>query len=397
MSRTSALSVLAGLAWCGALGCDIEESVEPAPPSGRPALSMADPMAPGPYGVGVRSLSVQVGERELPILVWYPATVEPDAVATDYPIVVGVLELAKLGSPLGAVWGAPLALEGAPHPAIVFSHGNAGFSAQSVYLTEHLASHGFVVAAPDHVGNSLVADLGGLSAGEAAAVRPIDVSATLDELLAASATWPGPLYLAADPARVGVAGHSFGAFTPLRVAGAEVDSARALEACASDPSGLVCDGWDSDIPASQRDDRFRSALAQAPGAAFVFAPLEEGLAPLEIPLMIQGGTHDEVTPYETECVEPFEALDGPAYLLLIEGAGHFTFSDVCGLTDQLGLDLELLSNGCEDTDIDPEIAHRLAAGYGTAFFQQTLRGQSPSPLLEGKEPWPAGVESLKAK
>ena len=42
-----------------------------------------------------------------------------------------------------------------PHPLIVFSHGNSGFRRQSTFLTTHLASRGFVVAAPDHTGNTL--------------------------------------------------------------------------------------------------------------------------------------------------------------------------------------------------------------------------------------------------
>lgn len=45
----------------------------------------------------------------------------------------------------------------------------------------------------------------------------------------------------------------------------------------------------------------------------------------------------------------------------------------------------------------PELAHRLAAGYGTAFFQDTLMGHTPSSLLEGEAPWLAGVESFAAK
>lgn len=390
--RWTVLAIVSAL-----VGCDLEESVDPAPPTGRPALALTDPTAPGPYHVGVTWITARYGDRELPVQVWYPAEVEAGEEATDYPIVVGVIELAKIESPLGAVRDAPLALEGAPHPAIVFSHGNAGFSAQSVYLTEQLASHGFVVAAPEHVGNSLVADLGGLSAGEAAVARPYDVSATLDALLEASAQWPGPLYLAADQARLGVAGHSFGAFTTLRIAGAEIDAGALSEACAADPAGLVCEGWDGTAPRSQRDERFRAALAQTPGAAVAFEPLEAGLAAIDIPMMIQGGTHDEITPYVTESIAPFEALDGPAYLLLIEGAGHFTFSDVCDLTDQLGLDLELLSNGCEPTDISPAQAHELAAGYATAFFQLHLVGETPSNLLSGAPPLPDEVAAFERK
>ena len=41
-----------------------------------------------------------------------------------------------------------------PCPLVVFSHGNSGLRRQSTFLTTHLASWGFVVAAPDHTGNT---------------------------------------------------------------------------------------------------------------------------------------------------------------------------------------------------------------------------------------------------
>ena len=44
---------------------------------------------------------------------------------------------------------------GGPFPGVVFSHGMAGHRRQSTFLCTHLASHGFVVASPDHVGNTL--------------------------------------------------------------------------------------------------------------------------------------------------------------------------------------------------------------------------------------------------
>ena len=46
------------------------------------------------------------------------------------------------------------------YPLVIFSHGFAGYPEQSVTLTTHLASWGFVVAAPDHVERSLDGLLG---------------------------------------------------------------------------------------------------------------------------------------------------------------------------------------------------------------------------------------------
>src|SRR5262249_61965308 len=55
------------------------------------------------------------------------------------------------------------------YPLVLFSHGFGGHRRQSTFLTTHLASHGYVVAAPDHTGTTLV-DL--LHAGAAAPSAP---------------------------------------------------------------------------------------------------------------------------------------------------------------------------------------------------------------------------------
>ena len=55
---------------------------------------------------------------------------------------------------------APAATKSGRFPLVIFSHGFAGYPEQSVSLTTHLASWGFVVAAPDHVERSLDGLLG---------------------------------------------------------------------------------------------------------------------------------------------------------------------------------------------------------------------------------------------
>ena len=60
---------------------------------------------------------------------------------------------------------APAATTPGSYPLVIFSHGFAGYPAQSVTLTTHLASWGFVVAAPDHVERSLDGLLGTAAQG----------------------------------------------------------------------------------------------------------------------------------------------------------------------------------------------------------------------------------------
>lgn len=75
-------------------------------------------------------------ERKLAVEIWYPA--DPSA---DVPEERSVA----------------LDDSGAPYPLIVFAHGFSSTRRQSSSYTQHLASHGYVVAAPDFSASNLQA------------------------------------------------------------------------------------------------------------------------------------------------------------------------------------------------------------------------------------------------
>ena len=110
-------------------------------------------------------------------------------------------------------------------PLIVFSHYSGGHRRTATYLSTHLASHGYVVAAMDHseVGAPELARRAGETASERAAriddiiaSRVPDVRFLLDHLLG------GAVDVELDAARIGLVGHSFGAWTVLALP--EVDA-----------------------------------------------------------------------------------------------------------------------------------------------------------------------------
>jgi predicted dienelactone hydrolase len=336
--------------------------------------------------------------RVLPVEIWYPAEPADDAPVELYQLKVGALVVAEDPSPLGAVRDAPLSLAGAPHPTVVFSHGFGATRLQSLYMTEHLASHGFVVAAPDHIGNTireLIDTSAADTAIESAAKRPNDVSVTLDAILARSEGWPDdPLAFAVDPARVGIAGHSFGGFTTFRIAGAAIDMEYAESYCTANPGALFCEGWPpaEPFPPSQGDDRFIAALPQTPGGAAAFEG--GGLSAIDVPVMIQAGTADTTTPYQLEAVEPYEAMVGPAWLLSLEGAGHFTFSDMCRLVKLIGLTPEEFDDGCSDANIAVEQAHPIINRFATAFLRTHVAGDDvDADLLQAASSGPVELTS----
>ncbi|MCC6217245.1 MAG: hypothetical protein IT376_20470 [Polyangiaceae bacterium] len=396
------LPMAVGLAWMALLSsaCGAEADAGPAADAEPRA---GDPEQVGPFAVGVTTLEAPdpAGDRPLPLTVWYPARAPAGAAPAEYQLEIGVLVLATLESPLGAVREAPLDERGAPYPVVVFSHGNGGLAIQSLYLTEHLASHGFVVVSPDHVGNTFETQVNqslALPAAEVAKLRPLDVTRSLDALFEASAGAGTVLSGSADVERVGAAGHSFGGYTTLRVAGGLADPQGFTDLCAGGDGGLLCDGWEPgfQLPALARDPRVRAALPQAPGGAAAFAP--GGFAAITIPTMIQAGSTDEVTPAAAEAEAPYAELGGPAWLVVVEDAGHFTFSNMCLLVDMLGLTIEDFDDGCGDANVDAAIAHRLINRYATAFFQHTIagRGDFAALLTPGAAP-PAGLTRFDAR
>jgi predicted dienelactone hydrolase len=95
---------------------------------------------------------------------------------------------------------------------VLFSHGFAGMRLQSTTITTHLASHGFVVAAPDHPSRDLFNVLGASATG--------DRDAPVAELLAASALVLDDPELGSLVSAAFVAvGHSAGGGTVLSLAG----------------------------------------------------------------------------------------------------------------------------------------------------------------------------------
>ena len=184
------------------------------------------PSERGPAPVGVKTLEVRDDARAgrtLPVEVWYPAEEshrgqDLDAATLDrFEIAAGLPEMSQQ-----AVRGARPAA--GSFPLVFFSHGATSHRRSSAELLTHLASHGYVVASADHVGNTigdLVHDLqGGRERGEArmtemdasAANRPLDAVLVLDTLLGGADEEIAPLV---DATRVGTCGVSFGGWTSL--------------------------------------------------------------------------------------------------------------------------------------------------------------------------------------
>jgi len=311
------------------------------------------PEAPGPFAVGRFTVfEVDEGrERTLPVDVWYPVDPEDAAgPASAYDLLFTQLVSER------AFASPEASLEG-PFPLVVFSHGNNGIRFQSYFLCEQLASHGFVVAAPDHVGNTAV-DL--LIPGPPFTItdRPLDVSFVISRMLARSLDPADPLHGRVDPTRIGVAGHSFGGFTTLAVA-----------------AGF------GGVPADPRV----SAIVPISPVSTILSEAE--LAGILLPTLIVGGTSDTTTPVDPQSAWAYQHVSGrPLYRLDVLEAGHNSFTDICAIGEALidaglppsllGFLLGNLEEGCSPELVDVAEAHRLTNRYVVSFMQAILAGDS---------------------
>lgn len=339
----------------------------------------------GPYPVGTLEFTIPDadGDRPLPITVWYPAQ-NPDDEPQQHTYRYGVLTTEGR-----ALLGAPADTSDGPYPLVLFSHGNSGFRLQSLFLTEHLASWGFVVIAPDHTTNTLTDSL-----QQAAflqdlplnyAYRPADMLRVLDyaEMLTTDDT---PLASAIDLERVAVSGHSFGGLTALLAGGARLDLQGFDDICQQTDSDTLYDnvcflqpeltrmaeayGFDS-IPSEPlpaiTDSRIGAIIALAPWNGPILDP--DSLASLEIPALIVVGGNDRVTPPARDSRPVFEALGSQSRTLVtLELGDHYLFVDAC---NDVALRLGLF-NQCSDPVWDMQRAHDLTNHYVTAFLRATF-------------------------
>lgn len=342
-----------------------------------------DPWQLGPFPVGVRSELWMDQSREalvwdgcgyapcprpVPVSIWYPAVDsaanEPFAnfgaffTVTEAALQIVVDELlAELGGdPVeiripdkATLAHHDVTIRAGQWPVVIFSHGAGGVRFQSVFLTDYLASHGYVVVAPDHEGDATVTEIEGEIVTvdptldnfvESALKRPRDVQFIIDELEKYNASGEhflrGHLQLSVG---VGLTGHSFGSFTSITTAGL--------------------------------DPRIAAIVPMAaPGISGFGEP---------VPTLFMVATEDDTIENELNNVIRAEFDLAPPPKLLIEflDAGHFTFSNMCDLFPDFGDGCGegvRITNGEPLTYVDDELAFKPINGFTTAWFGKYIKG-----------------------
>jgi predicted dienelactone hydrolase len=211
--------------------------------------------------------------------------------------------------------------EPGPYPVIVFSHGAGGSQSCCEALTRHWATYGYVTLQPTHDDSTVQRrnageeDINFLKAVRDALKkpalwqsRPQDISFVLDSLLALQKRVPA-LAGKMDAERIGVGGHSMGAFTADAIAGALVNL--------------------PNHPATNfADSRVKAVLLLSPQGPGEFGLTDHSWDHITLPLLSMTGSLDLGADNHGPDWKkiPFErSQPGAKYHVFIEGANHMSF------------------------------------------------------------------------
>ncbi len=285
----------------------------------------------GELNLGYSILTFSSGLRAA---VWYPTTQAESKLTYANNLTTG------------AAQNAPVA-NCSTYPLVVFSHGFGGCGTQSVFFTEELARHGYIVVAPDHADAKCKVDEPRSGRGFGRADEPFrqpekwtdktyadrarDIRLVIDEM-----TTNREFGLRIDKFRIGGVGHSLGGYTMLGLAG----------------------GWES-----WRDNRIRAILLFSPYVAPFHA--QNRLKAVRIPVMYQGGQRDlGITPQLRRQGGVYDESNRPKYYIELPRAGHFAWTvRSCGGTGSV--------SRCAETNT----LVRTINEYGISFLDEYLKGQ----------------------
>lgn len=269
-----------------------------------------------------------------------------------------------------------------PAPVIVISHGLASNRDTFIYLSQHLASHGYAVAVLEHPGTGSK-DFGAFLKGFGKTpnprdhyLRPRDIKYLLDDLERQSKNMPN-MSDRLDLQNVGLIGHSLGGYTVLTLGGARLNFDSIKAGCdVPEPNvtsfnlskliqcrAINLEPKDYDL----KDPRVKAILTLNPiGGSTMFN--REGMRPFNLPVMIFASGDDTIAPAVPEQLFPFTWIKGAdKYLAIVPKATHFSFLEKSE-KGVLNIPLSLIG-------VDPSFAHPYVKSLSVAFFKTYLSNQ----------------------
>ncbi|TMU54852.1 alpha/beta hydrolase family protein [Flagellimonas algicola] len=368
--------------------------------------------ARGSYKVGVRTLEfVNKGQvdilnskegndplydRPLTVEVWYPAAIETEGLIS-YDEVMGTN-----GDPNRPIIpftfngratrdAAPVTSDG-KFPLVVVSHGYVGSRYLMTYLTENLASKGYIVAAIDHTESTFK---------DAAPFQSTLLNRSKDILFVVNEMAAGKHFLSdqVDGDNTGIVGYSMGGYGVLNVAGAAYSefAINFFKGMTGGSNALAVRGSASEEYQNSMDPRIKAVVAFAPWGMERGVWDAETLKGLKTPTLFVAGDQDDVSGYEKGIKAIYEgAVNADRYLLTYMDARHNVAPNPPPAEAlQAGLHIDEYYRYAEPS-WDQRRINNINQHFVTAFLGTHLKQKDYSKFLDIKEDsneetWPGFV------
>ena len=254
-------------------------------------------------------------DRVLQVDLWYPAKVAGNATRVTYTATLPSEPPAAPASfTIAGIAVAAAPSVGQNHPLVIVSHGYSNATVAMSWLTENLASKGYVVAAIRHE-DPPITDRTQFS--QVLLRRPLDIAFVARALKTTLASEH-----LIDPSTIALVGYSMGGYGVLTAGGAPLDPSGG--AAKIIPGGVLLPyarGGASIDAATVPGVRAIVAISPAGGAMGSWGT--EGLRSLHAPLLLISGDQDHTVNYRSGARAFFDAATGThRYLLTLQGCGH---------------------------------------------------------------------------
>ncbi len=298
----------------------------------------------GDYQVGVRTLNLlntnqvdilnskdgkdPIYDRPLTIEIWYPAEESDNKESVIYEEVMGIK-----GDTLRPL--IPFTFKGkafrdakplddkGKFPLVIVSHGYVGSRFLMTYLTENLASKGYVVAAIDHT-DSTFKDANAFQS--TLLNRPKDIRFVLNEMQRiGSLNSEDALKGLVDAQNTGIVGYSMGGYGVLNVGGAGYsDGLAAFFGQMTGGSSAIYEHAASNPEYQKKTDaRIKAIVAFAPWGMERGVWDATGLKGLKTPTFFVAGSQDDISGYEKGIKVIYDgSVNADRYLLTYKNARH---------------------------------------------------------------------------
>jgi predicted dienelactone hydrolase len=301
----------------------------------------------GEYKAGVRTLNFinkaqvnilkskdgvdQLYDRPLKVEIWYPAIVPAgkkeivtyeDSFGSPLDTARPVVPFTFMGR---ALRDAAPDIKSSAFPLVIVSHGYPGSRVLLSYLTENLASKGYVVAAIDHT-ESTHADQQGFSS--TLLNRPKDILFVLDQIAEAGQSGSNSFLSGlVDANNTALVGYSMGGYGVMNVAGAGYSDKLAgfFSSMTGGSKAIATRTANNSEFTTSIDPRIKAIVAFAPWGMQRGIWDLEGLKGVKLPIFFVAGSLDDISGYEDGTKAMYKGtVNADRYLLTYENARHNT-------------------------------------------------------------------------